>query len=77
VEEAGELQCRTTEEMTHIRTVRDLIVELNHHLLDLEVVVVSSPTESYPILGVLEKNGRVFIDPSAAEEDKEAGFISD
>jgi len=63
--------------MTHIRTVRDLIVELQQHSLDCDVVVVSSPTSSYPILGVLEKNGRVFIDPSAAEEDKEAGFTSD
>lgn len=60
--------------MTHIRTVRDLIVELQNHSLDLDVAVISSPFESYPILGVLEKNGRVYIDPSADEKDKEKGF---
>jgi hypothetical protein len=62
--------------MTHIRTVRDLITELQRHSLDLDVVVVSSPTATYPILGVLEKDGRVFIDPSANEDDKEPGFKS-
>lgn len=60
--------------MTHIRTVRDLIVELQMHSLDCDVVVASSPTASYPILGVLEKDGKVYIDPSIDEKDKERGF---
>jgi hypothetical protein len=44
------------------------------HSLDCDVVVASSPTASYPILGVLEKDGKVYIDPSIDEKDKERGF---
>lgn len=60
-----------------IRTVRDLIAELQLHSLDCDVVIAISPTVSYPILGVLEKDGKVYIDPSANEKDKEKGFQDD
>lgn len=60
--------------MTHIRTVRDLIAELQAHSLDLEVGIPLSPTITHRILGVLEKNGVVYLDYSTEDGDKLAGF---
>lgn len=42
-----------------IRTVRDLIAELQLHPLNCDVVVTYSPTVSYPVLGVLEHHAEL------------------
>ena len=60
--------------MTHIRTVRDLIDELQAHSLDCEVVIVESPSVSRRIIGVLEKNSVIYLDCSMDNADKMAGF---
>lgn len=61
--------------MSHIRTVRDLISELQQHSLDCEVGIPVSPEVTHRILGVLEKNGVVYLDYSTADEDRLAGFM--
>jgi len=62
------------ETMTHIATVRDLIGELQSHSLDLVVAVVDSPISARQIIGVLEKNGVVYLDYSLDESDRVAAF---
>lgn len=58
-------------------TVDELLDELGRFPPSDEVVVSDSPTSAFKLLGVFGRDGKVYLDPSTAEQDKVKGFLSE